>query len=368
MIRVLHLINDLEIGGAEVLLLETLRRLDRGRFDLRVASLLGLGKLGPRFAEAGIEVIDLSRGGRFSWGSVGRLKSRLRAAPCDILHCHLIHATLIGRWLRRRGRVPRMMSSQHFDPLALGSIAARLHRMTARWDDLTVAVSQSVADDLVMRLRVDAARVAVVENGLDLSRFHPGVAPLDRSEFGLGGDDFVIGTTASLTLKKGLDLLILAAAAVLREVPRAHVLIAGEGSDRARFESLIAANGLEGRIQLVGRIDEVPRFLRMLDVFVLPSRREAFGLSAAEAMACGCAVVHTRVSGLATLSEDGVTALHVPAENPQALADAITRVLRDRDLARRLGTAATAAAHARFGIERSVAQLAALWERMAATM
>lgn len=365
MIRVLHLINGLEIGGAEILLFEVLRRIDRGRFDLHVASLLGPGRLGPRFEAAGIPVIDLSRRGRFTPRSVARLRQLLREHPCDILHAHLVHATLVARWLRRRRAVPVLVTSQHFPPLERGGFPRWIHRRTAHRDDMTVAVSASIARELIEGLGVPRAQVTVIENGIDLTRFRPGVEPMPREVLGAGAGDVLIGTAASLTPKKGLDVLVRAAGPVLRDHPQARFLIAGEGPGRAALERQIAAAGLAGRVRLLGAVDDVPRFLAALDLFCLPSRREPFGLSLAEAMACGIACVHSATGGMAALSEDGVSALQVrPHEDPTALAEALSRLIGDETLRRRLGEAAASRARGRFGIEQTVERLAALWESL----
>jgi glycosyltransferase involved in cell wall biosynthesis len=364
-IRVLHLISGLRVGGAEILLLDTLRRIDRSRFDARVASLLGPGAMGPRFEEAGIRVINLSNAGRFSWRCSARLRRHLREHPCDILHGHLLHATLVARWLRKRRAVQHLVTTQHFPPLERGpGFPRRLHRWTARWDDMTIAVSPSVAEELTQRLGADPARVRVIENGVDLSRFHPGVEPLPRDRFDLSDEHRVIGVTASLTSKKGIDVLLRAAPDVIRQEPRVRLLIAGEGPERERLESLSSEIGIRDQVQLVGNIAEIERLLPMLDVLCLPSRREPFGLSVAEAMAAGCAVVHTAVGGLASLSEDGVSALQVPPDDPDALAKALLHVLGDHDLAGRLRANATRRARERFDIAQTVEKTEALWEEM----
>ncbi len=353
MIRVLHLITALRIGGAERLLLDTLRRVDRTRFDLRVASLLGPGDLGPHFDEAGIEVIDLSRAGRFSWGCARRLRRVLRDTPCDILHCHLLHATLLGRWLHRRGAVPRLVSTQHFPPSERRGILRALHRRTAARDDVTVAVSQSIADELTQISRVDPSQVCVIENGIDLARFHPGVEPLPRARFGVGDEHFLIGTVARLAPTKALDVLVEAAALVVRERPEARFLIVGEGVEQQRLETLIASRDLTDHVRLTATLDGTERFVAMLDAYCLPSRRETFGLSVAEAMAVARPVVHTTVGGLAALSEHGVSALQVPPEDPRALADALLQLLGDAVLRSRLGEAAAQCAQ-RFDIAHAV--------------
>lgn len=364
-IRVIHLINDLEIGGAELLLLETLRRFDPVRFHCRVATLLGPGRLGARFREAGIEVVDLSKDGRFTWGASRRLRHLMRRERCDILHGHLVHATVMGRWLRRTRGARRFVSTQHFPPSDRArEFSRRLHRWTAKWDDATVAVSQSIADDLMREVGVPKDQVCVIENGVDLARFHPGIDPLPRAQFGLAATHRVIGTTARLSPVKGLDVLIRAAALVVRDVPEARFVIAGEGPERAALERAIATAQLGDSIRLVGAIEDVPRFLAMLDLFCLPSRRETFGLSAAEAMACGCAVVHSRVPGLDSLSTSGLTAIQVDRhEDPEAWAREIVSLLQTPEKATALGERAAAHAAERFGIERTVNQLAALYER-----
>lgn len=365
MIRVLHLISGLRVGGAEVLLLEILRRVDRSRFDVRVASLLGPGEMGPRFTDAGIEVIDLSNAGRFSWRCATRLRRHLRGRPCDVLHGHLLHATLVARWLRKRRAVQSLVTTQHFPPLERGrGFAGRLHRWTAKWDDRVIAVSTSVGEELTRGLGVDPVKIRIIENGVDLARFHPGVEPLPRTRFNLSDEHRIIGVTASLTPKKGIDILLRAAPGVLRREPRARLLIAGEGPERERLESLISELGLRDHVQLVGNIADVERLLPMLDLLCLPSRREPFGLSVAEAMASGCVVVHTAVGGLASLSEDGVSALQVPPDDPDALAEAILRALGDHELAGRLRAGAARRARERFDIAQTVEKTMAVWEEM----
>jgi glycosyltransferase involved in cell wall biosynthesis len=246
----------------------------------------------------------------------------------------------------------------------VGRITQRLHRWTARWDDLTIAVSPSVAEELTQGLRVDPERIRVIGNGIDLSRFHPGVEPLPRSQFGLGDEHRIIGMTGSLTSKKGADVLVRAASEVIRQDERAHLIIAGEGSERASLENLARDLGIADHLHLVGHVAQVERLLPMLDVFCLPSRRESFGISAAEAMATGCVVVHSAVGGLKTLSEDGVSALHVPPDDPEALAKALTRALTDHDLAGCLRANAARRARERFDIAQTVEKTEAVWEEL----
>jgi glycosyltransferase involved in cell wall biosynthesis len=140
----------------------------------------------------------------------------------------------------------------------------------------------------------------------------------------------------------------------LREVPDAYLLIVGEGSRRDALEQRASANRVAHRVVFTGRRDDVPAVTAALDVAVLPSHREAQGLSILEAMALSRPVVASDVGGIPEMIEDGVTGLLVPHDQPEALAAAIVRLLTDHALADTLARAAHDLVHDRFCIELMV--------------
>ena len=146
-----------------------------------------------------------------------------------------------------------------------------------------------------------------------------------------------MGNVAALVPHKGQRYLIDAAAEVVRHVPDARFVIAGEGELESALRRRIAALGLEKHVVLAGFRPDIIPLHKGFDLFVMSSTTEGLGTSALDAMACGKAVIATRAGGLAEVVVDGETGLLVPVRNPHALADAIVRLLRDPELRQRCG-------------------------------
>ena len=144
-------------------------------------------------------------------------------------------------------------------------------------------------------------------------------------------------------------------------MPNAWLLVIGEGSQRDHLESQTRELGIDHRVVFTGRRDDVPAVTAALDLAVLPSYREALGLSVLEAMALSRPVVASNVGGIPEMIEDGVTGLLVPPADPMALAAAITRLLVDHQLADMLGRAGHDLVHDRFCVERMVADIEAIY-------
>jgi glycosyltransferase involved in cell wall biosynthesis len=151
-------------------------------------------------------------------------------------------------------------------------------------------------------------------------------------------------------------------------VPDATLLVVGEGSRREVLEALAVELGIADRVVFTGRRDDVPAVTAALDVAVLPSYREALGLSVLEAMALSRPVVASEVGGIPEMIEDGITGLLVPPHDPAALAAAIVRLLRDHPLADTLGRAGHDLVHDRFCIERMVAAVEQIYDDGARTL
>ncbi|MGH2511176.1 MAG: glycosyltransferase family 4 protein, partial [Candidatus Limnocylindrales bacterium] len=171
-----------------------------------------------------------------------------------------------------------------------------------------------------------------------------------REEYGIAPDAAVVGVVARLEPEKGHPTLLEAWPAVLRAVPNAVLLIVGEGSRREELERQAAGLQITQRVVFTGRRDDVPAVTAALDVAVLPSYREAQGLSILEAMALSRPVVASRVGGIPEVIEDGVSGLLVPPHDPEALAGAIVRLLTNHPLADMIGRAGHDVVHARFCI------------------
>jgi len=219
-----------------------------------------------------------------------------------------------------------------------------------------VTVSGDNARVLAGRCGVPRDRIHVIPLGVDTDRFKPG---------GVQEDGLVVAVMR-LHEDKGPDLLLDAAGRLLARGARFCLEILGEGPARADLEKRLEGP-LASRVTLAGWAGEgrILDTLRRASLFVLPSRWESQGVALMEAMACGKAIVATRVGGVPEVTADGKAALLVPPEDPGALAQAIESLLADPARRESLGRAARERVIEAYRLDRSVASLRELWGKAA---
>jgi glycosyltransferase involved in cell wall biosynthesis len=201
-----------------------------------------------------------------------------------------------------------------------------------------VTTGEAIRSMLIERLGLDPAHVVSVPTGTDLSRFRPGIKEVARKKLGLPENQNIIGIVATLRSWKGHRFLV--SAMVDPRLSTERLVIVGDGPQEPMLRKQIDELRLAGRVQLVGRRDDVLPWLQAFDVFVLPSTaNEGVPQALMQALACELPVVTTNAGAILELACEGENALIVPAENPSALADAIERLLQDPALRQRLGIA-----------------------------
>ncbi|NUO86861.1 MAG: glycosyltransferase [Cupriavidus sp.] len=244
----------------------------------------------------------------------------------DVIHAHMVHANLFARVLARTGRMPPVICSAH-SAREGGRLRALAYRVTDRWCALTTHVSDAGRLAMVASGAVPDGRVIVMPNGIDTSRFRPDQASREqtRRNLGLGPDDRLVLNVGRLVPEKDHAMLIEAFAEVCRDLPKARLMIAGDGPLRDALAHQIARHGLNQVVLLAGARNDIPELLRAADVFVLSSRIEGMPLAVGEALASGLPVVATAAAGVAELAGD--TATLTPTGNPQALASALRNAI-----------------------------------------
>lgn len=351
--RVLHICSDTNIGGAGRYVLTLLAQPDIAeRFDTAVAC--PEGDLAAALRRAGIPVIlypgaDTS----FSWQALRSLMGHIRTWRPQIAHTHgslagRVAAGLTGVRVIYTKHGLAAAEEQSIQIRSAGSLAKRA--AVRLFADRIVAVSEAVKRALVAQ-GADPGRVRVIPGGVDLKPYEA-AGPL------------VTGVAASLgrlQYEKGFDLLVQAMAQLQGE---ARLLLGGPGPLAEALAQQVKELGLEETVDLVGFVSDVPAFLSRSGLFVLASRSEGLGLVLVEAMAAGRPVVATRVGGISEVVVDGETGLLVPPEVPSALAEAIRRLLADRDLAARMGEAGRRRAQELFSAGRMAEQTAALYTEL----
>jgi glycosyltransferase involved in cell wall biosynthesis len=349
--NVLHLITELDTGGAQKALARLLARLDRSRFEPSVACLYnGDGAVAREIRGLGIPVVDLGMRAKWRWDALWRLYRRLCKERPTILHTWMFHANLPGRLLGRLAGVPIIVCGER----TMGQESRRRHwanRMTHPLADRIMCVSPAVADFVVKEVGIPKDKTVVIPNGVE--RRDSGSLPTQREArawLGLPTNRPLIGTVTRLAPVKGLDVLLEA----MLSLPDVHAVFVGKGPEKGRLEAMAKELGIGERSQFVGRKEDVSTWLAALDAFVLPSHWEGMSNALLEAMAAGLPVVATAVGGTPDVVLDGVTGLLVSPGDPASLARAIGRMIRDPNLRQKMGRAGRARIEQHFSIEETV--------------
>jgi glycosyltransferase involved in cell wall biosynthesis len=258
-------------------------------------------------------------------------------------------------------RRPYVVSTVHSSRVRSAEDRELVRRLTPEMDRL-IAVSKAIERKIVEEGR-DTIPVSLVYNGVDLERYdHQEPCCTLRDEYGMEPGAQIVGVVARLEPEKGHPTLLEAWPAVLRAVPDAYLLVVGEGSRRDALERLARELRIAHRVVFTGRRDDVPAVTAALDVAVLPSYREAQGLTILEAMALSRPVVASNVGGIPEVVEDGRTGLLVPPHDPDALAAAISRLLTDHSYADTLGRAGHDNVHDRFCVQLMVKAIETIYD------
>jgi glycosyltransferase involved in cell wall biosynthesis len=368
--RVVEVLATGTNGGAQEHLYNLLTRLDRNRYDASVVS-LSPGIAVRKLQRAGFAVCVIDEPDEAI--AVGAVAAHLADVRADIVHNHMFRAEVVGTKaalaLAEAGhRRPFVVSTVHSSRVRSVEDRERLRALTPSMDHLisvSAAIERKLADE--GRAIPGGPPISLIHNGVDLDRYdHQEPCCTLRDEYGMEPGSQIVGVVARLEPEKGHPTLFEAWPTVLRAVPDAYLLVIGEGGQRAALEGLARELRIAHRVVFTGRRDDVPAVTAALDVAVLPSYREAQGLTVLEAMALSRPVVASNVGGIPEMVEDGVSGLLVPPYDPAALAAAIVRLLTDHPFADKIARAGHDTVHDRFCVQLMVRSIEAIYAEVSA--
>lgn len=338
-LNVKFIITSMTVGGAETLLVNLIRHMDRTAFSPEVICLKEAGELGVELA-AEIPVYANLLLSKWDVSILPRLAYLLRRGKTDaVITVGAGDKMFWGRLAAKLARVPVICSALHSTGWPDG--VGRLNRWLTPLTDGFIAVAKPHAEYLTQQERFPAERVFTIPNGVDINRFCPNHAERAwlRGELGIAGEAQVVGIVAALRPEKNHAQFIKAAREVLRHHPNTHFVIVGEGSERQSIESDLADCRHRSQFHLLGNRSDTERILAGLDLFCLTSRNEANPVSILEALACCVPVVAPDVGSISQTVINGTTGILTKPMRWEETAAAMTSVLQDPPQAARLGRA-----------------------------
>lgn len=358
--RVLHVVEAMDLGGAESLVVEHARH---AAPDVQTF-VCALNRGGPALEaarDAGARALVLEKG-RGRWSGLGRLARLMRDEKIDVVNGHNPTGGLYAALAGAAAGVPvvRTEHSVHYPGRHSGLYAWALEPLVTSIARRVICVCEASRISHASRLAWAERRFVTVLNGISAA---PPARPRDamRAELGLAPGARVILSVGSLTRQKAQHTLIEAVALLAGRIPEVSLVIAGEGPLRRDLEALALARGAGDTVRLIGARRDVADLLEACDVFTLSSQREGLSVTLLEAMRAGRAAVATRVGGNGEAIADGETGLLVPPEDPGRLAGALESLLAEPARAAAFGRAARIRWAERFTAERMVGETEAIY-------
>jgi glycosyltransferase involved in cell wall biosynthesis len=374
-IKILHLITDLDPGGAEIMLFKLISAINPDAFECLVVSMTDTGLVGKKIGQSGVKIfsLDMPKGRVSPTGFIKLLKLLKREKP-DILQTWMYHANLLG-----------IISGKFFFPskvvwnIRCSNVEFDRYKKMTYWVmkvsawlssyPLAIIVNSHKGSEYHKAFGYHPKKWEIIFNGFDVNHFNrdPAAGKELRRELGIEAEKIVIGLISRFDPMKDHETFLAAARILCQNRPEVCFLLAGEGvnPENEFFVPYLADSQLKGRLILLGYREDIPQILNALDISTSSSSGEGFPNIIGESMACGIPCVVTDVGDSSFLI--GGTGISVPPRDPTALAEGLENLIAMRESDRwDLGTSARERIFRLFSIERITGQYEELYYRILA--
>lgn len=364
--RVVYLSHAFMVGGAEEMVLSLVRRLP-ARYQPSVVCIHDAGPIGDEIRRTGVpfEVLGLNPGIARPL-DVLKLRDALIRLDPSIVHTFLLTGSLYGRFAAMMAGVPVVIGTEVNIYENKRPSHARLEQWLMRGTDAVVASAQSVKDFYVGQVGAEPDKVEVIYNAVDWSQL---AITRERDEFradlGIPAEAMTAGIIARLTTQKAHRVLF-EAMAQQPGLEQLHLLVIGDGELRDELRQRAESLGIGRRVHFAGARRDLGNVLGAIDFFTMPSLWEGLPLSLVLAMGAGLPVVASRVAGIPEVVQHDVNGLLVEPGDSAGLGREMARLVADADLRRSLGDRARAFVLPRFGFDRYIDSVTALYDRLLA--
>lgn len=363
--KILHVVENLERGGLERVVVDLATRQRADGHDVSVACVFERGQLASELDALQVPMVACGKQGGLDMLALRRLRQRLHVSAGGVLHTHNATAHYLATVAGIGFNWARVVSTRH--GMGATEPASRkewLYRRTMPRTDVVAAVCEAARARFAAQGVVPRVGLVTAPNGIQVEKFQRATlqARMNLAQaLGLGERARIVGTVGRLSAIKDQAMLIEAFRCLHARMPEAALVIVGDGPLRAELQAQAEAAGVAQRIRFLGDRDDVAALLPGFDVFALSSRSEGYSIALLEATATGLPMITTDVGGNAEIVREGRSGWLVPAGNPVAFSEALNRVLGDADAGERMGAYARAWAEAHGSLRSMAARYQALY-------
>ena len=365
-IKILHILDSLNVGGLENGVVNLVNCLDNNKFYHIICVLREIGIMADRIKRKNVEIICMeNRSRNYSMPLI--LKRVINKFAPDIVHTRN-WGTIDGIWAARLSGVKNVIHGEHgreFDDLNGLSLKRKVvRRIMASSVKHFVAVSEEIRFWLINTIGIAENKITSIVNGVDTQKFRPSIDKRKaKQNLGIDPNDFIAGTVGRFDKVKNYQMILNAMLLQKTQESPYRFLFIGDGPERSRLEEFARINRL-ANVAFLGQKENIQHYLKALDLFVLTSLAEGISNTILEAMATGLPVIATRVGGNPEIVEDNVTGSLIPSGNHVLLSEKISEYLIDRDLCEKQGLAARMLCEKRYSLDVMVAKYDNLYSRI----
>jgi len=347
-IKLALVLCGLAYGGAERLVLDLIKKLNRDLFSVYLITVKGGGGLLEEFQKTGSNIYLLNKKSKLGLLTLWRLKKYFQKERIQIVHTHLFAGDTWGRIAAIMAKVPYLISTEHNINLDEGWLKKMIKRWLAQFTHKIIAVSGAVKDYQINTEKIPAKKIQVIYNGIDLTRF-----PY-RGSYRLT-QPITLGVIGRLEKQKGQMVALKSLPRILQNYPQTKLLIVGNGSQQPALKKMAEKLNIEKNVSWQRPQENVGALLDQLDILLIPSLWEGLGIIAIEALATGLPVIGSRLPGLQEVIIDNQTGLLVPAANHELLANRVMELIDRPQIINNLRPRGRSRAESIFNIEKTAA-------------
>lgn len=357
-IKILYIINNFSVGGAETMLLNLVSRLDRNKFDVVVGTVTGGGPLEQAFRDTGVKVLVYRKKSLLGLDVIRYYKKVMWDENPDIVHTHLWSADFWGRIAGLRSlRRPRIVSTEHNRNEHETPLHKVARHFLSYFTHAMIASSDAIKEYQVHKELIPKKFIKVIYYGIDTKRFAFRGVRVKKY-----GEPVVITTVGRLTKQKGQQYLIEAIAHFEQLGEDITLRIVGDGEDKEKLMDLVSRLRLNSKVTFAGIRHDMPAVWAESDVFVLPSLYEGLGIVLLEAMSVGVPVVASDIPAVRDVVKDHETGLLFESQNSDDLVEKVLFLLQNTQLQADMITRAREMVQEEYSVERMVREYEEVYE------